>query len=110
MIRETLGELDVGIGLAGVPGVLRGAGEALAGLLVRDQGCVRCRRRLVVVRVGVGGVLVLGRSVGVLVALEECVRQEVVGGCGIRIAGEGLEVIAIPARRLLVVGDLLRLL
>src|ERR1700722_3917940 len=110
MIRETLGELDVGIGLAGVPGVLRGAGEGLAGFLVRDQGCVRCRRRLVVVRVGVGGVLVFGGSVGVRVGLEWCVLLDLVGGCRIRIAGESLEVVAIPARRLLVVGHLLRLL
>src|SRR2546429_3639634 len=76
VLGEGLRELHSGIGRARVPLGLRRAAEPLFAFLIRDQRSVRGRRRLVVPWIAVGGALVLGGRRAVLVALEECLRQQ----------------------------------
>src|ERR1700745_3129585 len=105
MLGEALCELDAGVGGALVPGVLLGATQALLALLVGDQCRVGGGRGLLVAGITVSAVLVFGRRLAVLVTFEERFRQQVVGLRRIRISGEGLQVIAVPAGRFLVVGN-----
>ena len=60
VLGEGLRELHTRIGLAGVPGVLGGAGEPLLAFLVGHERGVCGGGGLLIVRVVVGGVLVLG--------------------------------------------------
>src|SRR6266699_4672876 len=110
MLGEGLRELDPRVGGALVPRLLLRAGEPLLSLLVGRERRVGGGRRLVVARIAVGGALVLGRGSPELVALEQRLRQQVVGRGGVRILRERLQVVAVPARRLLKVRDALGLL
>src|SRR5438874_8744307 len=99
MLGEGLRELDPRVGGALVPRLLLLAGEPLLSLLVGRERRVGGGRRLVVARIAVGGALVLGRGIPELVALEQRLRQQVVGRGGVRILREPLQIVAVPARR-----------
>ena len=78
-------------------------------LVAHERGVTRLRR-LVVERIGVCRALVLGRRRAEFPALEQRLGEQVVGLCRLRVVREGLQELAVPARRLVVVRLLLRAL
>ncbi|MBV6417675.1 MAG: hypothetical protein CMLOHMNK_02421 [Steroidobacteraceae bacterium] len=85
-----------------------GRRQALLMPLQRHESRVTGGGRLRVLRVIVGRALVFRRRIEVLAALEQRFREQIVGARRIRVIREGLQVVTVPARGLLVVLDFLR--
>ncbi len=108
MLGEGGRKFDARFHRARVHGGLRRTLHLLLRLLVGDERSVARGRRLGILRIVVGGAFVLDRGVRVVVRLEERFGKKIVGGRRIRIVRERGQIVAVPARRLLVVLGLVR--